>query len=514
MCKFLAAMTLAAGFVVGLVGLSAAAPEPGGTVVVAQQAQPPSLDAATTSSEATRNMSSHVFECLFTRDENARVIPQLAKDYSVAKDGLSMTVTLRKGVKFHNGKEMTSQDVIASLERYRKVGASAKIMVPVTAIEALDPYTVKLSFSHPMPIFIEQLSSPRGPVVIIPAEEAAKPANKAAVIGTGPYKFVEYVPDDHLTLERFDGYVPDDRFDGPSGFGGKRTAYIDKIEFRFVPEAGARAAGLETGEFQAVDNLAAPSARRLKDNPDITVFEAMPWSMQTFFFNTAMAPTDNQKFRQAVLAALDMEEIMAIASDGLYRMGGGWQYPEGEYYPGDIDKDLYNQHNNNKAKKLLAEAGYSGQEMIFLTDTAFKNDNDAAVVAAEQLRKVGINVTIKTLDWPSTVKTRAQPTGWNMVPIGVGTEPWEGPYGVAVLLAESVIHKAKDPEMGALYDKLISEGDKEARKATFAQIQQANHDKVYAIKLGDLGQYVAVRSNLKGYKPYRMGRFWDVWYEN
>lgn len=513
MRKFLASVALAAGLAVCLLSASDAAPKRGGTVVLAQQAQPPSLDAATTSSEATRNISSHVFECLFTRDENARVIPQLAENYQVADDGLSMTIALRKGVKFHSGKEMASQDVVASLERYRKVGASAKIMEPITTVEAVDPYTAKLSFSRPVPIFLEQLSSPRGPVVIIPAEEAAKPPNQAAVIGTGPYKFIDYVPDDHLTLERFDGYVPDSRFDGPSGFGGKRTAYIDKVVFRFVPEAGARAAGLETGELQAVDNLTAPSARRLKSNSDVTVFEAMPWAMQTLFFNTAMAPSDNQNFRQAVLAALDMEEIMAIASDGLYRMGASWQYPEGEYYPGDIDQNLYNQHNSENAKKLLAKAGYAGQEMIMLTDTAFKNDNDTTVVAAEQLRKVGINVTIKALDWPSTVKTRAQATGWNTVPIGVGTEPWEGPYGVAVLLAESVIHKAKDPEMEALYNKLISAGTKDARKAAFAQIQEANYEKVYAIKLGDLGQYVAVRSNLKGYKPYRMPRFWDVWYE-
>lgn len=511
------ALLAAVGLVIGMIGglcPTVAAPRMGGTVVAVQRAQPPSLDAATTSSEASRNITSHIFEGLFTRDENARVIPQLAEDYSVADDGLSMTIALRKGVKFHNGKEMTSKDVQASLERYGKVGASAKMMEPVTAIEAVDPYTVRISFSHPVPIFIEQLSSPRGPVVIIPAEEAAKPANKADLIGTGPYKFVDYVPDDHLTLERFADYVPDSRFDGPSGFGGKRTAYIDKIEFRFVPEAGARAAGLETGEFQAVDNLAAPSARRLKDNPDVAVFEVMPWAMQTFFFNTALPPSDNQKFRQAVLAALDMEEIMAIASDGLYRMGWGWQYPEGEYYAGDVGKALYNQHDSDKAKKLLAESGYAGQEMIFLTDNSFKNDHDATVVAAEQLRKIGINVTIKTLDWPSTVKTRAQPTGWNMVPIMVGTEPWEGPYGVAVLLAESVIHKAKDAEMGALYRDLGSNADKDQRRAIFAKIQEAIYDKVYAIKLGDLGQYVAVRSKLKGYKPYRMPRFWNVWYEN
>lgn len=512
MRKFLTSAATSLVLIVGCSGI-ANAQQTGGTVVLAQQAQPPSLDAATTSSEATRNFASHVFEGLFTRDEKAQVIPQLAEDYAVAEDGLSVVIRIRAGITFHNGKTMTAEDVKASLERYRTVGASAKIMDPVTEIAAVDPSTIKVTFDQPVPIFIEQLSTPRGPVVIIPAEEAAKPANQADVIGTGPYQFVEYVPDSHLTLKRFEGYAPDERFEGPSGFGGKRAAHLDEITVRFVPEAGARSAGLEAGEFQAVDNLVAPTARRLQSNSEIAVHEVMPWSMQTFFFNTAMPPTDNQKLRQAILAALQMEEIMAIASDGLYQMEAAWQYSEGAYYDGGAGTELYNQGDAEKAKALLADAGYAGEELIMLTDNAYKNNQDATVVAAEQLRSIGINVTIKTLDWPSTVKTRGQTTGWNMVPIAIGTEPWEGPYGVAVLLTEAVIHKMQDPEMEALYDQLISSPEQEARKAVFSEIQRAIYDKVYAIKLGNLGQYVAVRSNLKGYKPYRMPRFWDVWYE-
>jgi len=512
MRKFLI-LGLGMGVVAALAPEMAQAQKRGGTVALAQQAQPPTLDAAMTSSEATRNFASHVFEGLFTRDEKAGLIMQLAEGYKFADDGLSVVITLRKGVKFHNGKEMTAADVQASLLRYGKVGASAKIMEAVTDVQAVDPSTVKVSFSRPVPIFIEQLSTPRGPIVVIPAEEASKPANAAPMVGTGPYRFVEFKPDDHLTVERFDGYVPDSRFSGPTGFGGRRTAYIDRVVVRFVPEPGARADGLETNQYQAVDQLTAPSAARLERDPRIAVYKVMPWAMQTFFFNAAVPPTDNQKFRQAVQAALGMEEIMAIASDGLYRLGWGWQYPEGVYYAGDVGKPLYNQHDLTKAKRLLQEAGYSGQELIMLTDSAYKNNNSATVVAAEQLRAAGIKVSIKVLDWPSTVKTRNSPDGWNTVPIAIGTEPWEGPYGVAVLLAESIIHKKKDSELEGLYRKLISTPTMEMRKAVFIELEKQIYDKVYAIKLGDLGQYVAVRSNLKGYRPYRMPRFWDTWYE-
>ncbi len=513
MSKTLLAIGLSALVLAATLPNQALAQKRGGTVVLAQQAQPPSLDPATTSSEATRNFASHVFEGLFTRDEQSGLIAQLADGYKVADDGLSVTITLRKGIKFHNGKEMGSDDVRASLLRYAKVGASAKIMEAVTDVVAVDRHTVKVVLSRPVPIFIEQLATPRGPVVVIPAEEAAKPANQAAVVGTGPYKFISYVPDKELLLERFADYVPDSRFDGPQGFGGKRTAYLDKIQIRFVPEPGARTAGLETGEYQAVDSVPAPSAVRLQGNKQVTIYKVMPWAMQTFFFNAMLAPTDNQKFRQAIQTGLGVEEIMAIASDGLYRMGWGWQYPEGAYYAGDAGKNMYNQHDKAKATRLLQESGYAGQEMIMLTDNAFKGNQEATVVAAEQLRALGIKISIKTLDWPSTVKTRRGATGWNMVPIAVGTEPWEGPYGIAVLLAEPTIHKAKDPELEQLYKTLISAPTADERKKVFAQFQTKAYEKAYAIKLGDVGQYVAVRSNLKGYKPYRMPRMWDVWYE-
>jgi peptide/nickel transport system substrate-binding protein len=513
MSKRLLAIGLSALVLAAAMPHHALAQKRGGAVVLAQQAQPPSLDPATTSSEATRNFASHVFEGLYTRDEQSGLIAQLAEGSKVADDGLSVTITLRKGIKFHNGKEMSSEDVRASLQRYAKVGASAKIMEAVTDVQVVDRYTVKVVLGRPVPIFIEQLATPRGPVVVIPAEEAAKAANQPAVIGTGPYRFISYVPDKELVLERFADYVPDTRYDGPRGFGGKRTAYLDKIQIRFVPEPGARTAGLETGEFQAVDSVPAPSAVRLQSNKQITIFKVMPWAMQTFFFNAMLPPTDNQKFRQAIQTGLGVEEIMAIASDGLYRMGWGWQYPEGSYYAGDAGKEMYNQHDMARAKKLLQESGYAGQEMIMLTDNAFKGNQEATVVAAEQLRALGIKISIKTLDWPSTVKTRRGDTGWNMVPIAVGTEPWEGPYGIAVLLAEPTIHKAKDPELSQLYKDLISGPSAEARKKVFVQFQQKAYEKAYAIKLGDVGQYVAVRSNLKGYKPYRMPRMWDVWYE-
>ena len=229
----LAALQLAAG--------DAVAQKKGGDLVMAQQAQPPTIDGMTTSAQATRNISLHIWETLVARDESANVVGDLATSWKVSDDGLTYTFTLREA-RFHNGKMMTSADAKASLERYAKVGASP-FMKPVKDMATPDPRTLVITLNNPVPGFLEQLSSPRAPACIIPAEEAGKEAGKIDNIGTGPFQFVEFKPDSHVKLKRFDGYMQNAASSGRDGFGGKKTAWVDTITFKFVPEASSSARG-------------------------------------------------------------------------------------------------------------------------------------------------------------------------------------------------------------------------------------------------------------------------------
>ena len=150
-------------------------PKRGGTVVVATDAAPPSLDGQITSAQEARNINLHMYETLYARDENASPVPDLAQGVQIAKDGLTYTFTLRPGVRFHNGKTMGSGDVVASLERYRKVGASPALLGAVDRIEASGPLEVTIRLKRGQSSFIDSISSPRAPIAIYPAEEAVKP---------------------------------------------------------------------------------------------------------------------------------------------------------------------------------------------------------------------------------------------------------------------------------------------------------------------------------------------------
>ena len=149
-----------------------------------------------------------MYETLVTIDETATPIPLLAAKWDVLDNGLTYRFELRKGVHFHTGKEMTSADVKASLERFGRVSPEKQTMAQVAAVEAPSPYVVVVRMKQVDTSFIDRLASPASPTTIIPAEEAVKEVNKTANVSTGPYQFVEWVPDSHVKLKRFDGYVP------------------------------------------------------------------------------------------------------------------------------------------------------------------------------------------------------------------------------------------------------------------------------------------------------------------
>ncbi|WP_306119094.1 MULTISPECIES: ABC transporter substrate-binding protein [unclassified Roseitalea] len=510
----LRAAAIAVGVAFAAAPLAAQAQTMGGDFVLAQSANPPSLDAMTSSSESARNINMNIYESLVTIDENVTPIPMLAERIETSEDGLSYVFPLRQGVKFHNGDEMMASDVKASLERYREVGATRGMLDKVKEIEITGDYEVTFHMSEPTPTFIEGFASPRAPAVIIPEEEAAKPANEIEFIGTGPYKFVEFVPDSHVTLARFDEYSARQDHDGPTGFGGKKTPYVDTATYRIIPEAGARIAALEAGEVQWADQIPVPAAKRMMDDPELTVFEARQWAFLTLIMNWQLPPTDNVDFRRAVLHAIDREEVMAIATEGFYDLNHGWQYPGRTYFAGDIGADIYEAPDLEKAREYLDRSGYDGQEFLILTDPNYGEHSRAAVVIADQVSDIGINAVVKQLDWATVLKIRLTDEGWNGWTLMQGLEPFLGPYGIAAKMTGDQPHqRATHPEIDQAYDDLITGATVEERQAAFAELQSLIYDLVPQIKIGDVGRMQAGSASLKGFKPFRAPRVHDIWFE-
>ena len=501
-------LALAAALTLG-VAVPSMAQKKGGDVVIAMTQAPPSLDPHATSAQVARNVNLHVFETLYARDENARPVPDLATGVNVSADGITYVFALRQNVKFHNGKDMTSADVVASLERYRKAGASPALVSAIDSVAATGPNQVTIKLKSVQTTFLGNLSSPRAPIAIMPAEEAAKEMGKASPIGTGPFKFLEYKPDSHVKLVRFEEYKPNPAYKERDGFAGAKIAYVDSVTFRFMPEAGARDAALATGQVTLNETADGPTAKRLAGNPNFQVIKVLPFAAQILKFNMAQGPGADLNFRRAVQQGLDAEEIMAVAYPDIYKMDQSWVYGGSAYH---TDRKLLKQDVAG-AKATLARSGYKGEKLVFIIDNIRPNV-DAATVFQQQMAQIGVNVELKVADWPTTSGIGLKSDeGWNFWTHGFGIEPYEGPVSAMSHWVKGQGQRKADPAIDAMFDKMNTEMNLDAQKKLFADFESRMADQAIAVNLGNYGLFQIASAKLKNFKAYRIPRMWGVWLE-
>jgi peptide/nickel transport system substrate-binding protein len=492
-------------------------PHVGGNFVFGQEANINSLDQPASNTISTRNIAMNIFETLLTRDENNNPITDLAASFTESPDRLTYTFKLRQGIKFHNGKPMTSADVLASFDRYNKIGLERGMFKNVSKWEAPDAGTFVIHLKVPQPTFIEALSSFSVPVVIVPAELADAAPMQLKIVGTGPWQLVEFVPGGHVTLKRYDGYTPNTKYEERTGFGGYKQACFDTVTFRIVTEPGARVAGLQTGELQGVEDLPTKSLPDLKKDKNIKILPLKNWWIQIALPNTAAAPTDNLDFRKAVQAVLGMDDIMDAATDGNYSLNVGFQYPNQPDYT-DAGKETYNLHNAKLAKEYLAKSGYKGEPVVLLTNKDYPAMYNSALVMAEQMKTIGINAQLKVLDWPSSVQMQQKETkGWNFFYTGYGTQPALGALATMQFFTPpNAVYRPKDPagdpDLAAAWKDMNENPDAKARQAAYARMQKLILDRAYAFPFGSLTKVQGVRANVEGFTPFRIPRVSNVWF--
>jgi peptide/nickel transport system substrate-binding protein len=495
-------------------------PRVGGNFVFGQEANINTLDQMTSSTISTRNIAMNIYESLMTRDENNHPILELARSMQESADHLTYTFKLRQGIHFQNGKPMTSADVVASFDRYAKVGNQRSTLDNVDHWDAPDAETFVIHMKRFQPTFIEALSSFSVPIVIIPSEQRDVPAQQLThPIGTGPFQLVDVVPGSYVKLRRFEGYKPNTSFMERTGFGGYKQACLDTVTFRIVTEPGARVAGLQTGELQGVEDVPATSVAELKKDRHINILPLKNWWIQITYPNTSNPPTDNLMFRKAVQAVLDMNEIMDAAADGNYTLNVGFQYPNQPDYT-DAGKNTYNLHDAALAKKYLAQANYKGEPVVLMTNKDYPSMYNAALVMQQELQAIGINAQMKVVDWPTSVQTALNSTqGWNFMFTGWGTQPALGALATMQFLVQpNAVYKPKggkdDPDVLAAWNGMNDEATVEGRQKAFATMQRLVLDRVYAVPFGALTKVQAVRSNVKGFVPFRIPRMSNVWLSN
>ena len=497
--------------VIAALGSVAGAGEPkrGGTVTFAVASTPPTLDWHINTVRAVAVYAGmYVWESLTAVDEKLVPQPMLAESWKMSADGLEWTFPLRRGVLFHNGKEMTSEDVVASLNRWRKVSPRATEFSPVKEITAPNRYTVLFKLNTPMATLPYILSQEGAQPVVHPKEiiEGAVPNKLPAYVGTGPYKLTEWVPDRHIILDRFDKYTA--RTDVRGGFAGKKVAYLDRIVFKNIPESEVRLAGLKTGEFDGAHPLPQEYLKELEKTPKvrpvIIKFDMKP----TLFFSMEGLMKD-VRMRKAIRAALDMEEIMfaATGNDKFYELNPDQLWFRSQALWSDTGKSVYNQKDPTLAKKLAKEAGYKGEPIRFLASATQFHHRRPAIQITEQLAAAGFNVALDLRDWPTVAKTQMEPSKFDLT------------YIREVLYFPSEVSLIKyvgfnSPETQKLLDTINRETDLGKLRAAFEEFNKdVMIEQVPWVTMGDMFALRGESQRLRGMQPIYAHPLWNVWIE-
>src|SRR5690625_4937720 len=388
---------------------------------IAMESQPSTLDPIMTTSTPTRDVSRNIFESLVALDSSYNEQPVLAKSFDKSEDGKTITFELRDDVVFHNGDEMTADDVVASMERWLNESSDGKpILGDDAVLEKEDDNTVVLTLSEPVNETLSVMANASN-APIMPKEIAESAASEQIsnedIIGTGPFQFEEWKTDQYIHLKKFADYQPVDA--EADGLAGKKEALVDDIYFHIVPDISTREAGIQTGEYDIARSLNYDSYDQIESNPDLQTNLEMFGNL-VFVFNTKDGLFEDRKARQAINAALVTEEIMhaGFSNDNYYTLFSGYMNEKIEGFYTESGEDGFNQNDQEKARRLLDEVGYDGEELTILTYRDDEYHYKSAVALQDQLRDIDVDLDVEVVDQATYSELREDPENWDMITAG------------------------------------------------------------------------------------------------
>lgn len=447
----------------------------------------------------------NVLEFLIGIDANGAPTPVLAEDWVWADDGLKLTVNLRQGVMFHNGNEMTSEDVKYSLDRVRTEGPRSSEFGQVSDIVAVDRYTVDIVLSEPTAALLGALANPIAPAVIIPAGEAERQGGTITTpVGTGPFRFVEWLPDQYLRVAKFEDYAVDDR--PASGFTGRREALVDEVIFRPITEATVRAAALENGEVHIADSLAYPDYARLQDHPDVVV-EMIPsatFGDVRFGFKQGAFAND-LNLRLAVAMVTNKDDLVEALTWGQGRVAHSG-LPYFSPYAVGIHQEP-EPYDVERARELVEASNYDGSEILISYTPGIWRE--MAVIMQAQMAEIGIVSRVDSLE-PGSSLQKWQTGAFDVFVTGLSLRPDPMNYYMPFWHSASTTTGYNNPEYDRLNEEALAETDIAARTALYEEIE--------ALRRADMPWYPLVHTTetkgysraITGFQPWSAG-YMPVW---
>lgn len=457
------------------------------TVGIAQDLS--NLDPQLAKTAGIREVLFNIFEGLVKAGPDGSLIPAVASDYELSKDATTYTFTLREGVTFHDGKPVTAEDVVYSLERCAGSENDGKPLVSafsaVQSIEAPDEGHVVVTLKEPGLEFINSMTA-----AIIP--KGSGPSITDTMIGTGPFKFVSYAAQDNLVMEKYDGY-----------WNQEKVASLDKVTFKIVPDVNAMVIGLKGGTLDMVIHLPNTLESQVRDG--FTVHEDTMKLVQALYLNNAVKPFDNELVRQAMYYAIDVDEIIQFVCDGAGVPTGTSMYPAKERYfvPGLAEKYP---HDVGKARELLAQAGYpDGFEMSITVPSNYAQHMETAEVIIEQLKQAGITASLVPVEWESWVSDVYRGRDFQATVSGIAADDMTAREMLVRYMSDNQKNfiNFADEEFDGAVARAMAAADEEEQTRLYKRAEEILNEKAASLWIQDLCDLAVLNPALDGFTFYR-----------
>jgi peptide/nickel transport system substrate-binding protein len=386
-----------------------------------------SIDPIWTSAFNVRDHGYMIYDTLFGTDAQLNVHPQMAEGASASSDGLTWTVKLREGLRFHDNEPVRATDVIPSLSRWSKRdGFGQSWAAAVAEMVPTDDRTITFRLHKPFPLFTAALGKPSSVVPFIMPERVAKTDAFAQITdttGSGPFRFLrdEWRPGQGAAYAKNERYVP--RSEAPSWSAGGKVVHFDRVELRIIPDSATAAAALQTGEIDWWDEMQPDVVPLIRRGRNTKVFIRNPLgTFLTLRFNCLHPPFDKAAVRRAVLLGLNQKDFaLAVMGEdpelsevcpSFFTCGT----PYGALDPIASFNAPLRTANIEAAKAALAQSGYGGEKVLIIQASEIANNKAMTTVAYDVMKRMGMNVELMATDWGTVVQRRANKEAgqWNV----------------------------------------------------------------------------------------------------
>ncbi len=438
------------------------------TIIIAQGVDPTTLDPHNHYETPAFNVCLNIFDTLLQRNDQVKIEPLLATSYKIINE-TTWEFNLRKGVKFHNGEDFDATSVKFSLERMINPQNKLRQVVVgqvVDHVDIIDPFKVHIITKKHYPALDATLCTVGA--MLPPKYVKEKGAAHIALnpIGTGPYKLVRWAKDDQILLQANENYW-------------RGAPKIKKAIFRPIPEATTRVAGLQTQELDIIVNIP-PHLERLMNWKGRSFVSRVPSVRVIFmaFDNLKGGPAADRRFRQAVAQAIDLDTIIKKVLEGnALRLGS----PLTKYHFGYDPEIKPYDYNPEVAKRLLGESGYGqGVDLVINSPNGrYLNDKDIAEAVAGDLRKVGINASVKTHEWGNYMNMTYRHTAGPLYLLGWGNTSFDADGSLFGLLRTGqVLSSFTNSKLDSLLDQGQATMDQKKRQKIYSEACKVIKDDV------------------------------------